>query len=105
MSIKYTSGPWRVAESTPAARVHAGDFTFLITNTKGADSEEWDGNARLIAAAPDLLEALELAQIAILALIRRIDPMNADNADIAALDDAERADLAATAAIAKVQAK
>jgi hypothetical protein len=75
--MSHTPGPWRfgpnrdhpgqhfitsVKHGWLLARVHgfnAGD----VDGPKGyipAHSEETDGNARLIAAAPDLLEALQM---------------------------------------------
>lgn len=59
---KHTPGPWRVVteEGRPVVKC-ANDF--YITNTVDAAGYESDddtmfANARLIAAAPDLLEAL-----------------------------------------------
>jgi hypothetical protein len=63
MSTKHTDGPWRVliegnhcfiedANGDTVARV-SHPFPFTTTD------DERDANARLIAAAPDLLEALE----------------------------------------------
>lgn len=74
METKHTSGPWHVGGSasskTPIqkydyARVWAKDGAAVCEisirrqlGTKGASQEELD-NARLIAAAPDLLAALK----------------------------------------------
>lgn len=52
----YTPGPWQVTAS-----IVDGNFTvYELENTQGAESEaEAEANARLIAAAPELLEALK----------------------------------------------
>ncbi len=63
MAVKHTKGPWRV---------HTTDSTAIIDRT-GADIaattgdyeneyEAMEANARLIAAAPDLLEMLKEAR-------------------------------------------
>lgn len=52
---KHTPGPWTVTKET---RVQAGDITFRQEHSIGKTYEELDANARLIAAAPELLEVL-----------------------------------------------
>lgn len=52
---KHTPGPWTVTKET---RVQAGDIIFRQEHSVGKTYEELDANARLIAAAPELLEAL-----------------------------------------------
>jgi hypothetical protein len=53
---QHTSGPWQVNSLT---RIEAADYG-LIANVRGDLSEaETHANARLIAAAPELLDALE----------------------------------------------
>lgn len=63
---KHTPGPWHIAEygmnkdGTPKhyGIVH-GDITIANLGTStNKNAKEMDANARLIAAAPDLLEAL-----------------------------------------------
>lgn len=56
---KFTPGPWKVAEG--GTRIVAGQFTFFLGAKIGAYPEEWQADARLIAAAPRLYEALEKA--------------------------------------------
>ena len=64
--MKHTPGPW-VADAPCPASIWAGDFQVATCKTAngdgvGMDATPWDvatANARLIAAAPDLLEALE----------------------------------------------
>ena len=57
---KHTPGPWRVVEDrVPSSlEVYAGK-TAIAECWRRADVETEIANARLIAAAPDLLEALE----------------------------------------------
>lgn len=62
---KHTPGPWRVAKTgTPSKRIFAGDELIATIRHffRGADAigplpSQATANARLIAAAPDLLEA------------------------------------------------
>lgn len=55
MSAQHTPGPWEVAKGCDQY-VAAGGF--WVASTMGVRGEEGAANARLIAAAPDLLEAL-----------------------------------------------
>lgn len=86
---KHTPGPWRV--STPdhtsgATMIQAADGTIICSRVMAHDGsnddiEAAEANARLVAAAPELLEALELAKLAVenaIRLCRRHD----DNAFI-----------------------
>ncbi len=60
MSRAYTPGPWRANGSSVVASPDTFRFLFdckPLRMTLGV--EECQANARLIAAAPDLLEALE----------------------------------------------
>lgn len=61
---KHTPGPWRVDESLLKDWIIAGpkgeEVGLLYTND-GADDPEWlpvEANARLISAAPDMLDLL-----------------------------------------------
>lgn len=60
--IKPTPGPWAVARMTPC-RVDTASGSISISwssnNDSGAREREAEANARLIAAAPELLEALK----------------------------------------------
>lgn len=66
---KFTQGPWLITECTVYALMHAGykkgieqfknRFYCHIQRDKDCSLEEALANARLIAAAPDLLEALD----------------------------------------------
>ncbi len=56
---KHTPGPWKPTyESDPYRLVDHTDGR-EIAAVSGVDNENRDANARLIAAAPDLLEALK----------------------------------------------
>jgi hypothetical protein len=58
---KHTPGPWRYQEGTDAYThiVHTGVNRFLCQLAQDTSGVA-EANARLIAAAPDLLEALQL---------------------------------------------
>ncbi len=62
MTTKHTPGPWSVKKTNCGhGAVTAGTYT-LRHNWDGLGSqEEMDANARLIAASPELLDALKLA--------------------------------------------
>ena len=53
--IKHTPGPWR---PSCGMFVHAANNEFVAV-AKGNDDETVEANARLIAAAPDMLAALQ----------------------------------------------
>lgn len=57
----HTPGPWLVWNSPyGGARIHARHEVTIadVISRGGADKEEFEANARLIASAPDLLGAL-----------------------------------------------
>ena len=68
MTTKHTPGPWYVGSGTyegrniySVASVTDDDgFTYqpIVASAEDDGIDCWDANARLIAAAPDLLEAL-----------------------------------------------
>jgi hypothetical protein len=68
-TFKHTPGPWLRIGTTVYALMHAGwkrgveqfknRFTVQVQRDRECSEEEAEANARLIAAAPDLLEALE----------------------------------------------
>lgn len=68
MKTKHTPGPWRIGKSNSwnvIADTHTGDRPSLIASAafggysaNAMQREEVDSNAILIAAAPELLEAL-----------------------------------------------
>ena len=57
MSAKHTPGPWRCGPGDGCAKVQANDGDLCAT-VYGGNQETDYANARLIAAAPELLEAL-----------------------------------------------
>jgi hypothetical protein len=61
MNTKHTPGPWRTDVSDPAFVNYdvRTDDTIICTMGIEMPTEEEAANARLIAAAPELLEALE----------------------------------------------
>jgi len=56
MDTKHTPGPWDLAQGENEITV----YTDATIATVPDSLESWEANARLIAAAPDLLAALEL---------------------------------------------
>lgn len=64
--MKFTKGPWQVNKKvkTSVEQAQAGQGINLIAQCEDVDGvrskEEDQANARLIAAAPELLEALEM---------------------------------------------
>lgn len=53
---KHTPGPWRVGESCRTADIKAGYNALIARVEIESAGDRGDANARLIAAAPDLLE-------------------------------------------------
>jgi hypothetical protein len=75
MKPKHTPGPW-ISEPRNELAVNLGNETFYVTakelpHTLAMVNDE--ANARLIAAAPDLLEALEVA-LEYMEQVVRLDP-------------------------------
>lgn len=66
MNTKHTPGPWKLDPSfDPITNIFqqiagGGFFVATVTHGNAKGREEREANARLIAAAPDLLAALEL---------------------------------------------
>jgi len=62
MKTKHTPGPWGVERDRDGDLIvsQPGNDGQVIVSMRGADGPEWDANARLIAAAPDLLAALRI---------------------------------------------
>jgi hypothetical protein len=61
--VKHTPGPWFVSVDNEAVGTNASDIRGNIVCEAPKDFEHsmafWPANARLIAAAPDLVEALK----------------------------------------------
>lgn len=67
-ATQHTSGPWKTGKGNPSSKlVYTADGKRLIASCNTpemmAHGDE-EANARLLAAAPDLLEALEIVRIA-----------------------------------------
>ena len=72
MTTKHTPGPWYVGSGTYEGRniysvasvTDDEGFTYqpIVASAEDDGIKCWDANARLIAAAPDLLEALQEAE-------------------------------------------
>lgn len=63
MSSKHTPGPWQLAEKYNCKDVRAVDGPY-VADCNASAAIDWrtkEANARLIAAAPELLEALSRA--------------------------------------------
>ena len=78
MSAKHTAGPWEIHSTNNGfTRIDANprwyDFVRVVTELDGAPSLEGQANARLIAAAPDLLAALKEARHALSYIARHSD--------------------------------
>ena len=58
MSANFTPGPWTVDPRKKLRVVAENDNTVASTGCTNSLRDQWEANARLIAAAPDLLEAL-----------------------------------------------
>jgi len=59
--MKHTPGPWHIQKRRDGAvdRVVAGGYDILLSRGgEGAPTEQWNAMFHLIAAAPELLEAL-----------------------------------------------
>jgi hypothetical protein len=62
MNTQHTPGPWQFGTSSEGSfykRNIAGADGYHVALTSSRDDSEVDANARLIAAAPELLEALQ----------------------------------------------
>lgn len=56
---KHTPGPWTSYTGTNSIWAEGKRAVCIVTGARKHEDEERDANANLIAAAPDLLEALE----------------------------------------------
>lgn len=94
MSSKHTPGPWELAEKFNCVEVRAVDGPY-IANCNQSAAIDWrikEANARLIAAAPEMFEALDT----IGGLSRALRQGGPDPMDLQGLSDAleEAVDLA-----------
>lgn len=61
---KHTPGPWDLLDGDNGYEITSGNIIIAQVTDEPCATQE-DANARLIAAAPDLLEALEMADAAL----------------------------------------
>jgi hypothetical protein len=107
MSTKHTPGPWFVKKTAMScfidARIGGGMLQEVAWCGQTATPEHMDANARLIAAAPDLLEALNRLLITAECVKRQAD--NSGKTPYtdwrSAVDDLTKVSDKARAAIAK----
>ena len=62
--MNYTQGPWEVIEDNKQLEIYGGDEPVCMvykTGIKGLSEERREANARLIAASPEMRNALSLA--------------------------------------------
>lgn len=59
MGTKHTPGPWVVDPKRSLRVIAVGDETVASCGASDLIRGSWEANAALIAAAPELLEALE----------------------------------------------
>lgn len=98
----HTPGPWGVTITGPGLLGIEGDDGALVAGVHGGN----DANARLIAAAPDLLAALEAATYALQGVQEFLGGYELPSRDAAvAVGDAIDAIGPARAAIAKATGK
>lgn len=86
MTTKHTPGPWVVACQATVANA---DETMVVANVSSwsLEAEQVQANTRLIAAAPELLEALEMVACW-RGLLASLPPFPAQAAVLEDLDDA-----------------
>ena len=77
---KYTPGPWVISNLTQKGyRRISGDkwsyFAKVVTLLEGSETESIEGlaNVRLIAVAPEILEALERSTVELKEVLREYD--------------------------------
>ncbi|MED5545748.1 MAG: hypothetical protein VYD90_10905 [Pseudomonadota bacterium] len=87
MSVKHTPGPWYVEDGEKGVWVNsdalASKGIAVVVNYCGDEARR--ANAQLLAAAPELLEALEEAELHLrdFANVLSYDPVEADEARVA----------------------
>lgn len=86
---EHTKGPWRTGDVFArkyvfASKTNDDKSCVAMCDTELASEAEQEANARLIAAAPDILAAAQLARSMFLDLERGIAPSRADFAKIEA---------------------
>lgn len=74
---KHTPGPWTTWGKADPSQIIASKDGFVAQTVGGND----EANARLIAAAPELLEALEVAEKALTTIFKAFNLGVLENAD------------------------
>jgi len=64
-TAQHTAGPWRVSKTGDVYKKQGRDGLIAAVRFLGGDNSEGTANAKLIAAAPELLEALRLTEAAL----------------------------------------
>lgn len=100
METKHTPGPWKLSESASRVILGKSEHSGLmgVCVMQNAQSEHYDANARLIAAAPDMLTALE-------ELFKHCAMIHKYGGEASNVREADRAQQLALAAIAKARGK
>mgnify|MGYP001613073707 CR=1 FL=1 len=78
--MNHTPGPWKIVEGTICLHVESEDRSFSTGCLCFRDADPW-ANARLIAAAPELLGALK-------ALRAQVPPYSLGSSILARVDEA-----------------
>lgn len=106
----YTPGPWTVVTTTHATFIHAAaDQEFYVAEIYGRDPRIEKENARLISAAPELVEALREAANEIDSLVEEtiasVCVLDRHGYDRTTADESDRAEIERIEAIqAKIRA-
>lgn len=74
--IKHTAGPWKENQYSAGYEIYGGEHSKLVASVavRRHDDPEGRANSLLIAAAPELLEALEKCKEAMQAHMKRYGP-------------------------------
>lgn len=107
--MSHTPGPWRIDPNTSPeagraieAQAFDGSWKYVTVRVRGGSVAQSEANARLIAASPDLLNALRIAALWILKVAADHD----DEGDLTGLHArAMRVHALAEAAIQKAEAQ
>ena len=67
--MSYTNGPWKIEHDVIVSiKDKDGDWPVICKKDHHSIDKNWSKNAKLIAAAPDLLDALIMARSKLIAL-------------------------------------